>query len=180
MKDLAAFRPFRRSRADRDAESLLAAVTQIARQPAFFGEGRAPDTLQGRLEIMTLHACLAFVRLEAEAGAEPLAQAFADKLFRQFDSGLREAGVGDLSVPKRMRRIARGFYGRVEAYAAALRAGDSAALEAGLRRNVFAASANVDAFVSVLAAYLASTAVKQALAPLDALFGPDGWGPAPA
>src|SRR5690348_11765657 len=71
MKDLAAFWPFRPSRADRDADLLLSTVTQIARQPQFFGAGRAPDTLQGRLEMMTLHASLAFFRLNAEEGAAP-------------------------------------------------------------------------------------------------------------
>src|SRR5215468_8450350 len=105
MSGLAAIWPFRPSRADRDADLLLSTVTQIARQPQFFGAGRAPDTLQGRLEMMTLHASLAFIRLGADAGAAPLAQVFADKLFRQFDAGLREASVGDLSVPKKMRRI---------------------------------------------------------------------------
>ena len=103
MMDLAAFWPFRPSRADLDADRLLDAVTQAARRPVFFGEGRAPDTLEGRLEVMTLHAVLALIRLHAEPVAAPLAQAFADKLFRQFDAGLREAAVGDLTVPKRMR-----------------------------------------------------------------------------
>ena len=179
MTDLAAFWPFRPSRAQRDGEKLLAVVTQIARQPAFFGEGRALDTLQGRLELMMLHASLAFIRMRAEQGAEPLAQVFADKLFAQFDSGLREAAVGDLSVPKRMRKIARSFYGRLEAYGAALKANDRSALTAAIVRNVFAADAKGDAFAALLAAYTAATAAKQAAAPLEALFTPDGWDAAP-
>lgn len=179
MMDLAAFWPFRPSRAEGDAEKLLEAVTQAARRPVFFSAGRAPDTLEGRLELMTLHAALALIRLNAEPGAAPLAQAFADKLFRQFDSGLREAGTGDLSVPKRMRRIASGFYGRLNAYAAALGADDLDALEAALARNVFAAPANEHAFARTLAAYMAGLAAKQAPAPVELLFQPDAWSPAP-
>ncbi len=179
MPDLAAFWPFRPSRAQRDAEKLLGVVTQIARQPAFFGEGRAPDTLQGRLELMTLHASLAFIRMRAEPGAEPLAQAFADQLFRQFDSGLREAAVGDLSVPKRMRKIAASFYGRLEAYGAALKANDRSALSAAILRNVFAAEAKAEGFAALLSVYAAATAAKQAAAPLQTLLMPDGWEKAP-
>lgn len=179
MTDLAAFWPFRPSRAQRDAEKLLGVVTQIARQPAFYGEGGALDTLQGRLELMTLHASLAFIRMRAEPGAEPLAQAFADQLFRQFDSGLREAAVGDLSVPKRMHKIARSFYGRLEAYGVALKANDRSALTDAILRNVFASDAKAEGFAAVLSTYTVVTAAKQAAAPLEALFMPDGWETAP-
>lgn len=178
MSVWAAFWPFRPSRAERDAEKLVATVTQIARQPGFYDAGRVPDTLEGRLELMMLHGSLAFIRLRAETGAEPLSQAFADKLFRHFDSGLREAGVGDLSVPKRMRKIARAFYGRLDAYSAALSAHDGRALTEALARNVFAAGAN--GFAAPLGAYAVATVEKHAAAPLDSLFRLDGWLEAPA
>lgn len=167
--------PFRRSRADADAERLLAALIQVSRQPGFFGEARAPDTLEGRLELITLHAVLAFGRLKVAPGTEPLAQAFADKLFRHFDAGLREAGVGDLSVPKRMRKIASQFHGRLQAYANAIAADDETALADALARNV-----GVDpAFAARLAGYAAATARKQAAAGIEALMRLDGWAPPP-
>jgi cytochrome b pre-mRNA-processing protein 3 len=168
--------PFRRSRADEDAERLLAAVVQISRQPEFYGDGRAPDTLQGRLELMTLHAVLAFGRLKADRGLDPLAQAFADQLFRHFDAGLREDGVGDLTVPKRMRKIASEFYGRLEAYAAALAASDQSGLASALERNIGIPTA----YAAALASYAAATAKAQAEAGPDALMRLDGWGQAPA
>ena len=180
MSVLAAFWPFSRSRADADAAALLAAVTQISRQPCFFGEGRTPDTLQGRLEIMTLNAVLAFIRLESDPGAAPLAQAFADQLFRQFDAGLREAGVGDLTVPKRMRKIAGAFYGRVKVYAEALAAGDAAALEGAIARNLFGAEPGQAPFAVVLADYALRNRVQQGDADTSALFRLNGWASAPA
>jgi cytochrome b pre-mRNA-processing protein 3 len=64
---------------------------------------------------MALFGSLAMIRLQADASATPLAQRFADRLFRLFDAGLREAGVGDLSVPKRIRGLAGAFYGRLQA-----------------------------------------------------------------
>lgn len=163
--------PFRRSRAAQDAEKLLDAVIAASRRRGFFGEGRVPDALEGRFELVAVHASLVLVRLTAEPGAEPLAQAFTDKLFRYFDSGLREAGVGDTAVPKRMRKLAGSFYGRLTAYAGAL--SDPAALESALARNVWRAERHP--FAAALAAYAREAAAAQAQAPLAALFEPSGW-----
>jgi cytochrome b pre-mRNA-processing protein 3 len=165
--------PFQPSRASQDAERLLAAVTEASRQPVLFAAGRIPDTLEGRFEAVALHGALAMVRLKTDEGAAPLAQSFADRLFRTFDAGLREAGVGDLAVPKRMQKLAGAYYGRLEAYGAAIEAGDRAALAAALARNVFADEAH--AFAPVLADHVLDVARAQAQAPLDALFAPAGW-----
>lgn len=165
--------PFRRSRAREDAEALLAAVTAVSRNPAFFGEGRVPDTLQGRFELMTLNAILALVRLGPEPDVEPLAQAFTDQLFDQFDAGLREEGVGDTAVPKRMHKLAGDFYGRLGAYAEAISARDEAALAAAMGRNVLGAEDHP--FAGSLAAYALRTATHQAEAPVESLHRPEGW-----
>src|SRR5262245_60256184 len=74
--------PFKRSKADADAARLLTAVTAASRRSDLFGEGRAPDTLEGRFEIMSLGASLALFRLRADQNLAPLSQAFTDKLFR--------------------------------------------------------------------------------------------------
>jgi cytochrome b pre-mRNA-processing protein 3 len=163
--------PFKRSKADVDAERLLEAVTQTSRQPALFGEGRIPDTLEGRFELMALNASLALIRLRAAPGVETLAQAFTDKLFRLWDAGLREDGVGDLIVPKKMRKLAGSFYGRLSAYSEALKSPE--ALAGVVAHNVFAAEAHI--FAPALAAYAARTAETQAGAELDALFTSQGW-----
>ena len=92
--------PFGRARAFAEARSLHDRVVAVARSEALYGPDRAPDTLQGRLELLTVHAALCFLRLRAEPDARALAQSFADILFRALDAGLREAGVGDLTVPK--------------------------------------------------------------------------------
>jgi cytochrome b pre-mRNA-processing protein 3 len=134
------------------------------------------DTLEGRFELMTLNAALALIRLRAEPGLAPLAQTFTDQLFRQFDAGLREEGVGDTSVPKHMRRLASDFYGRLRAYAAAIGARDEAALRDALARNALGAEA--DSFASVLARYALEAAARQAEAPAEALFSEADW-PAP-
>lgn len=163
--------PFRRSRSEEDAERLLAAVAAASRRPDFFGENKVPDTLEGRFELVTLNAALALIRLRGADGAEPLAQAFADKLFRYLDAGLREAGVSDTAVPKRMHKLAGSFYGRLDAYAGAL--ADAARLEGALARNVWRAQSHP--FAASLAAYALDAARRQAAAPVAALWDPAVW-----
>ena len=163
--------PFRRSRVEEDADRLLAAVRAASRQPAMFGAGRIPDTLQGRFEAVTLHAGLALFRLRADATATDLAQIFTDKLFREFDAGLREEGVGDTSVSKRMHTLAGDFYGRVQAHSTAIEAGDRTALAAALERNIGLTSA----FAALLAAHLFATAERQASEPFPSMFEIAAW-----
>lgn len=163
--------PFRRSRAEEDAERLLQTVQAASRRPVLFGPGGAPDTLEGRFEVVALMASLALVRLQAESEARPLAQAFTDKLFRSFDAGLREDGVGDTTVPKRMRKLAGDFYGRLEAYARAVTDRSAVALVDAVVRNVAVSGE----FAARLAPHLLTLASQQAEAPFVALLEPASW-----
>lgn len=165
----------RRSRAETDAVALVQAVIQAARRPGFYGPGRAPDTLEGRLEVLMLHGALALFRLKQDPALEPVAQFFVDLLFGHIDAGLREAGVGDTAVPKRMRKIAGDFYGRAAIYEAAQKQGD---LAAALGRNVLGDEAA--AFAPELAAYVTAAAAALEGADLEALFALSTWPAAPA
>lgn len=151
-------------------ERLLAAVAEAARWPELFAEGRIPDTLDGRFEALTLFASEALYRLRAERGAEPLAQSFVDVLFRYLDAGLRESGVGDLTVPKKMKALAQAFYGRAAAYSAAE---DEDALAQALSRNVW--NAETAPFAPALARH--ALAVRAALADshVEALASIETW-----
>jgi cytochrome b pre-mRNA-processing protein 3 len=120
------------------ADRIYTATVAASRRPGFFGAGRIPDTLDGRIELLTLHASLALIRLKHEPHLSGLTQTFANKLFRGLDEGLREAGVGDLSVPKKMQALAGRFYGRLNAYEAALASPGEAALVEALKRNIWA------------------------------------------
>jgi cytochrome b pre-mRNA-processing protein 3 len=170
--------PFRRSPQPAYAALIMDTVTRVSRQPGFFGPDRVPDTLEGRMEMVFLHAGLLLMRLKGEAGR--LSQAFTNRLFTSLEDGLREAGVGDLAVPRRMHKIAGAFYGRLGAYEPALRAGDRAALAAALARNVFAATAADAPFALVLARHTAETAASLAATPLAELDRLEAWRPAPA
>lgn len=133
---------------------LCVAVTRAARAPAFFGHGRTPDTFEGRFEVVALMAALVLRRLAGRGEqADRTSQALFDTLFRSFDQALRDVGVGDLSVGKRIRKMAEAFYGRAGAYRAALDAGDMAALADALDRNLLAGSSADPGFLDQVVVY---------------------------
>jgi len=112
-------------------------VVEQARRPAFFANCAVPDTVDGRFELICLHAFLYLHRLKRERpGSARLAQRFFDTMFADFDRSLREMGTGDLSVGREVKRMASAFYGRIAAYEAGL-AADDAALIAALARNLY-------------------------------------------
>jgi cytochrome b pre-mRNA-processing protein 3 len=130
------FQLFRRAPENNSIAPLYGAIVAQARAPAFYQSFAVPDTVTGRLEMILLHVVLVFRRLSA--GEErALGQALFDWFCQDMDDNLREMGVGDLAVPRTMRRIGEAFYGRQGAYAAALAAEDPQALIDALTRNVF-------------------------------------------
>jgi cytochrome b pre-mRNA-processing protein 3 len=127
------------------ARSLYDAIVAQAREPAFYGADRVPDTLDGRFEMIVLHAFMVLHRLQDDAGEvrassreialdQKLSQALFDTMFLDMEFALREIGVSDLAVGKRVKDMAKGFYGRVAAYEAGLAAGD---LGPALSRNLY-------------------------------------------
>jgi cytochrome b pre-mRNA-processing protein 3 len=121
-------------------DGLYLAVAEAARRPVFFTRWAVPDTVEGRFEVLTLHVLLVLRRLKAlPPPAGDLAQDLVDAVFAQFDRALRELGVGDISVPKRMKTMASAFYGRARAYEEAM--GDDARLAGALRRNMLGPAA---------------------------------------
>jgi cytochrome b pre-mRNA-processing protein 3 len=132
----------RRFRASSDARSIRDVYGMIvaqARLPALYRSYGVPDTVEGRFDLIVLHLVLMLARLEQDADApRSFGQRLFDEFCRDLDDNLREMGVGDLAVPKRMRRFAEAFYGRQAAYLAALAAADERELEKALTRNIFA------------------------------------------
>jgi cytochrome b pre-mRNA-processing protein 3 len=119
----------------------------------FYAGYGVPDTVEGRLEMIMLHAALLLHRVEPEG--EPLralGQSVFDRFCQDMDDNLREMGVGDLAVPRQMQRIASAFYGRARAYRAALAARDPARLVETLRRSIYAGQPAAQPFAALLAA----------------------------
>ncbi len=146
---------FGRAPADRAASDLYLTLVEQARQPAFYGPDGVPDTLDARFEMIVLHAYLVIRRLRdaGEDGAK-IAQSLFDQMFADMDRNLREIGVGDLSVGKQVKRMAKRFYGSVEAYDRGLGAGDNDALASAVERNVFGHDAAASQAAMALSHYL--------------------------
>ncbi len=128
---------FRPAPAPSPVEALYGRVAAGSRQPGLYLTLGVADTPEGRFEALVLHAALLLRRLgELPAPAEDVAQDFVDILFRELDRALRELGVGDLSVAKKIKKLAKAFYGRAESYRTALQSGDQSALALALGRNL--------------------------------------------
>ena len=127
---------FRRNPLKPIANALYDQIVAQARQPIFYIEAEVPDTVDGRYEMVSLHAFLVMRHLkrEGELGQE-LSQTLFDRMFADMDHSLREIGVGDLSIGKRIKGMAQVFYGRVVAYAEALDGESDETLEEALARN---------------------------------------------
>ena len=125
----------RRDRKRRAAELYEQAVAQ-ARLPVFYEAWGVPDNVDGRFEMISLH-CYLFMRHLKRVGEDKLAQALFDVFFVNMDRTLREMGVGDLSVPKHMKRMMKGFNGRAHHYEQALREENEGLLREAVERNIY-------------------------------------------
>jgi cytochrome b pre-mRNA-processing protein 3 len=147
-----------RRSARKAADRAYRRVVEQARQPIFFTDFGVPDTLDGRFELICLHAFLYLHRLKAERPqSSRLCQSFFDRMFADFDRSLREMGIGDLSVGKHIKRMARAFYGRIRAYEEGLAGGD-AALGSAIARNVFGTVVEPAAAAAAMAVYVGDSA----------------------
>ena len=132
------FFPFPRKRRDPRIAALYGAIVAQARHPTLYTAYGVPDTVARRFDMIVLHLALLLHRLAAESGPDrAVGQGVFDLFCSDLDAHLREMGVGDLAVPRRMRGLAEAFYGRQTAYSAAIAADDMQALEDSLARNVF-------------------------------------------
>ena len=120
------------------SDALYEAIVASARQPYFYSSCDVPDTPLGRFEMLAVHMFLFLERARGGSDAlGELAQELTDEFFKDVEHSLRELGIGDLGVPKRMKKLAKMFYGRAEAYRLALGGNDRPALGAALARNIW-------------------------------------------
>src|SRR3990172_2570155 len=118
---------WRRREADDSARKLYEAIVAQARRMEFYAALGVADTVSGRFDMVALHMFLALRRLrgpgadgKGAADQRALAQALLDVMFDDMDASLRELGVGDLGVGRRVQAMAEGFYGRAAAFEAVL------------------------------------------------------------
>jgi len=139
----------------RKAEELYGSVVTAARQPAFYGVLGVPDIPEGRFELVALHLFLALEGLRGKgAAAEELTRRTIEAFVVDMDDCMREMGVGDLTVPKRVKRAAAAFYERASVYRQELAEAGAPGLSNSLRSYVFAGSAEREDGAAGLAHYM--------------------------
>ncbi|SDG94083.1 ubiquinol-cytochrome C chaperone family protein [Roseospirillum parvum] len=153
------------------ADRLYAAVVAQARQPGFYTVCGVADTLDGRFDMIALHATLVMHRLKGRgAAAGVVSQALYDRLFVDMDQSLREMGVGDMSIARKVKRMSAAFSGRLAAYDAALSETIDGPLSDVLFRNLYRSAESVSAEqVARVAAYARQSVRHLETQPLDAL-----------
>jgi cytochrome b pre-mRNA-processing protein 3 len=140
-------------------DRLYAGIIEAARNARIFTDFGAPDTPLGRFEVLSAHvAVVLYAVREAEPAVKAVVQELTEEFFKDVDHSLRELGIGDAGIPKRMKKMASMFYGRLDSYARALDDQDQAALADALARNVAPASGLKDA--AGFAAYMQAASAK--------------------
>lgn len=154
-----------------DTESVYAVYSAIvaqSRQPQFYADWSVPDTVTGRFDMISLHLVLLFRRLRGDdPGQREFAQAVFDLFFKDMDSSLREMGVTDIGVPKKIQKMGNLFFGLLAAINQAMDAHDAAALRAVLTRNVYDEAETEGA--ARLADYLVNADRALAAQPVEAI-----------
>ncbi len=129
---------FKKPKETPSVDRVYAAIVACARRPVLYAAFGVPDTVMGRFESLVVHVSLTLRRLkELPPPADSLAQELVDSFFASLDAAMREIGIGDVAVPRKVRKLGQAFYGRLAAYDAALAADAGAEdLEQALARNV--------------------------------------------
>ena len=147
-------RLFQPPRFQSEGGALYRQLSAQARLQVFYTRYGVPDTLDGRFEMLCLHAYALFHSLKGKgADAEALAQASYDAMFADLDGSLREMGVADLGVGKRIKAMTEALNGRIQAFDRAF-ATDGLDLDEAIRRNVYGTVTPEEGQVRAMAAYL--------------------------
>ncbi len=147
-------RLLRRDPAQAAAHRIYLSIVQQARRPEFYAVGGVPDSVDGRFDMIVLHLFLVLRHMKAAGSDQDLPQRLYDLMFADMDQALREMGVGDLSVPKHIKRMVQAFHGRVAAYESALGDSEPAALDDALARNLYGTVEPVPVALAAMAGYV--------------------------
>lgn len=139
------------------AEGLFARVMGQCRQPGFYLDGGVADTIDGRFDLMALHVATLVhaLRQHGEAGILA-ARALEEAMFANLDIGMREEGISDMGVPRRMKALTQAWFGRLQAYLKALATGTSESHRDVVARNLFRGAESGGSHVAVMADYLSA------------------------
>jgi cytochrome b pre-mRNA-processing protein 3 len=159
------------------ASSLYDTIVARAREPIFHTQFGVADTLDGRFDLLTVHAFVVMDVLKSLGPAgQALGTALANLIFSGLDDALRQLGVSDVGMGRRIKAMANAFYGRLEAYGGAA---DEGGLAASLLRNLYRGDEGKRRESSALAHYIAEARSRLRNEPNVLLEGRADFGPLP-
>ncbi|MBX9616546.1 MAG: ubiquinol-cytochrome C chaperone [Caulobacteraceae bacterium] len=169
---------FRSRTAERPGLALYAQAVEQARRPDFYTTLGVSDEIDARFELYTLHVLLLILRLKDEPGAAAVRGAEAgqdlfDVYVSALDNALRELGVHDVTIAKKMRKLGEALYGRMTAYEGPIRSGDAGPLSTGLARNVY--ESDDPGRAAALTAYALSARAGLETQPLETVLTRPQW-----
>ena len=161
----------RSSGTEEAAIGLYRTLVEKARDPAFYARLSVPDTVNGRFDMVVIHAMLVLRRLRGGGSdVDRTGQALLELLFRDMDQSLREMGVGDMGIARHIKRMAKALFGRAAVYETGLD-GDPATLTRALSENLYRQSAPAADHLAAMADYMRRAAAhvgQQAIAAIVA------------
>ena len=153
-------------RRDETGLALYEAAVARAREPHWYLDGAVPDTVDGRFDMIAAVLSLVLLRLEADPAAAPLSAAATERFVDDMDGQIRQAGIGDIVVGKRIGRMMAMLGGRLGAYRDGLAAGT---LDDALVRNLYRGETPSGPALRHVADALAALRLRLADTPLPAL-----------
>ncbi|MHA6298915.1 ubiquinol-cytochrome C chaperone family protein [Devosia sp. CAU 1758] len=163
---------FRKKTANKPVYAVYNSIVAQSRQPQFYADMGVPDTVTGRFDMISLHMALLFRRLRhGPDGAKAFSQAVFDLFFKDMDRSLREMGVTDLGVPKKIQKMGNIFFGLLAALNEALDRNDAEALAGVLARNIFEGEDSPQ--LRALADYVFARDTELAAQSIEAITGGD-------
>ena len=161
----------RRRQREELVDALYAKAVAQARSPVFYAEREVPDTVDGRFDLLVLHVFLLLHRLGSEGKRmRSVTQGLFDLMFADMDRSLREMGVSDMRIGKKVKEMAKAFYGRIDAYEPAL--GDAAKLQEALARNLYRGVETRPDSLALMAHYIQSQVAGLAALEASAIIEP--------
>ncbi len=150
---------------------LYVATVEQSRSPGFYTDLGAPDSVDGRLDMIILHVMLLIRRLRGEGEeAAAISQEVLNLMFADMDRNFREMGIGDMSVGKHVKKVAKAFYGRAEILENGLDAGPGE-LSQSIIGTLYRSVDNAEAKAGAVAGYVIAADRTLQQQPIEKLFG---------
>lgn len=161
----------------RQAHCLYDSIVTQARTRDLYARLGVPDTPEGRFEMVVLHLVLVLDRLgQAGDAGRRLSRTLTETFAVDLDDNFREMSVGDLAVPRHVKRAVGALHERYSTYRAAIAGHDDAPLTVAIQTRLEHAGASQGLDARRICAYIRQAKHRLDLEPsAEVLAGRIAW-----